>query len=141
MRKEEITKLIVERAKRFGPDNHQQIKQLTFVLEKSDPCEIFYGLYMVFLSESSQAFAQQELAGKLLFILKPKLSLELAPLIEGVLENWNVSVEELPYYFRDVFGIELVSTAIECINADELNELQQKNLETMKWWLGLSVKA
>lgn len=138
MQKEEITKLIIECAKTFGPDNPQQIKQLAFVLGKSDPREVFYGLYMVFLSEPLQAFGQQELAGKLLFMLKPKLNLELAPLIEGALENWNVSIEELPFYFRDVFGIELVSTAIKSINTSELNELQKNGLKTMKWWLRLS---
>ncbi len=138
MQKEEITKLIIERAKTFGPDNPQQIKQLAFALGKSDPCEVFFGLYMVFLSEPSQAFGQQELAGKLLFLLKPELNLELAPLIEGALENWNVSVEELPFYFRDIFGIELVSSAINSINICELNELQKNGIKTMKWWLRLS---
>lgn len=140
MQKEEITKLIIERTKTFGPDNPQQIKQLAFVLSKSDPCEVFYGLYMIFLSEPSQAFGQQELAGKLLFMLqpKPKLNLELAPLIQGALENWNVSIEEFPFYFRDVFGVELVSSAIKSINTSELNELQKNGLKTMKWWLRLS---
>jgi hypothetical protein len=137
MNREEITKLIIERAKRFGPDNHQQIKQLSFALSKSDPEEVFYGLYMVFLTESPQPFPQQELAGKLLFILKPKVNLELAPVIECVLENWDVSVEELPFYFRDIFGIELVSASIGSIGSNEMNEVQRKNLETMKWWLRL----
>jgi hypothetical protein len=137
MKREEIAKLVIERAKRFGPDNLQQIKQLSFALSKSDPDKVFYGLYMVFLAESSQPFPQQELAGKLLFILKPKVILELAPVIERALENWDVSVEELPFYFRDVFGIESVSVSLGSISANEINEVQRKNLETMKWWLRL----
>ena len=63
MHREEITDLIVERAKKFGPYNPQQLKQLDFVLSKSDPEEVFYGLYMVFISAPYQAFAPQELAG------------------------------------------------------------------------------
>lgn len=138
MRREKITELIVERANKFGPYNPQQLKQLDFVLSKLDPEEVFYGLYMVFISAPCQAFAPQELAGKLLVSVKPELKLDLAPLIVGVLENWNVSVEELPLYFRDICGIESLSVAIESINSYELNENQKNGLKTMKWWLGLS---
>lgn len=138
MHREEITELIVERANKFGPYNPQQLKQLDFVLNKSDPEEVFYGLYMVFISAPYQAFAPQELAGKLLVSVKPKLKLDLVPLIISVLENWNVSVEELPLYFRDICGIEALSVSIESINSNELNESQKSGLKTMKWWLGLS---
>jgi hypothetical protein len=138
MLREEIKNLVVERAKKYGPNNPQQIKQLSFVLGKTEPEEVFYGLYEVFITVPGQDFESQELAGKLLYRVKPKLYLELVPLITNVLENWNVSVEELPFYFRDLCGIDVVSKAISAINTSGLNETELKSLDTMKWWLRLT---
>jgi len=138
MLREEIKNLVVERAKKYGPNNPQQIEQLSFVLGKADPEEFFYGLYDVFLTVSGQDYESQGLAGKLLFRVKPKLYLELVPLLTNILENWNVSVEELPFYFRDLCGINVVAKAIGSINTADLNETQLNGLDTMKWWLRLT---
>lgn len=138
MLRNEITELIVERANKYGPNNPQQIKQLSFSLAKVDSEEVFYGLYEVFKSIPGQDYMSQELAGKILFKVRPRLHLDLIPIIQGVLNNWNVSVEQLPYYFRDLCGIEVVAQAIERIDIAELNEKQKNSLETMKWWLRLT---
>jgi len=138
MHRDEITELIVERANKYGPNNPQQIKQLSFYLAKVDPEEVFHGLYGVFKSIPSQDYMSQELAGKILSKVMPRLYLDLVPLIKGVLENWNVSIEQLPFYFRDLCGIEVVAKAIERIDSAELNANQKNSLETMKWWLRLT---
>jgi hypothetical protein len=138
MLRNEIKELIVERANKYGPNNPQQIKQLSLSLAKADPEEVFYGLDEVFKSIPGQDYMSQELAGKILFKVRPRLYLDLVPLITGILENWNVSVEQLPFYFRDLCGIEVVAKAIENIDTAELNEIQKNSLETMKWWLRLT---
>lgn len=138
MLRDEITKLVLERAHKYGPNNRQQIKQLSLALRKVDPEEAFFGLYDVVVSVPGQDYQSQEFAGKILLNVMPRLYLDLVPLITKVLGNWNLSVEELLFYFRDLCGIEVVSSAIQNIDTTELNEIQLRGLETMKWWLRLS---
>jgi len=49
-----IIEKIRESADRFGTDNPQQIKQLTFACEKSSDSELFFGLFSFFFNPSLQ---------------------------------------------------------------------------------------
>lgn len=138
MDREEITQKIIEVSKRYGHNNPQQFKQLSFVFRKKyEREEVFYGIYNVFLKDEDFKYCQQELAGKLLVNVRPKVFLDLPKIIKDVLNTWDVSIEELPLYLKDLCGIDRVSTAIDIVSELDLNATEAKSLDTMKWWLGL----
>lgn len=70
----------------------------------------------------------------LLETLKPKSQKDIKEILKRTLKNWDKSIEQVPFWFRDNYGIESIKLAFENI---ELSEIEADNLKTMKWWLGI----
>jgi len=123
---------------------HWRPREVSLALEKLGEEVVFDALYGVFLDKSrgERHFSDQEIAGKMLFELQPKIDRELKPLVRDCLENWNLSVEELPFYFRDVFGKESLELVVNQIETSEvLTEYESRAIKTIRWWCGLEENA
>ena len=132
---EDIYAKVIISADRFGGNNFQQVKQLIFWLSKCKPQEVFEGLFKIFLLEDKY-LQRQELAGNLLFQIKPKAKFNLLEKLFSCLETYNLSVEELPWYFVDIFGKEYVLNTLNIINNKNfLSNKAKRSLETIKWWV------
>lgn len=137
MDREEIYDLVIDIADRKGSTDAQMLKHLKQKLEKLPVEELFYGLYKVFLSNEKDYFNRQQLAGKMLFKIRPSLRFDLPKVIKDCLSTYNLSIEELPFYLRDLCGIERVKLAISQVEDMPLNESEKNSLETFKFWLKL----
>ena len=123
---------------------HWRPREVSLALEKLGGEIIFDALYGVFLDKSrgERHFTDQEIVGKMLYELQPKTSKGLKSLVRDCLENWNLSVEELPFYFRDVFGKEKLEFVVNQIESNEaLNEYESKAIKTIRWWCKLKSNA
>jgi hypothetical protein len=87
-------------------------------------------------SNPEWAFTNQEIAGRLLRDICPPCVRPLNDVLQSIASTWNVSVEQLPFYLRDVFGSEAVVEAADKLAGEyPKNSRESRALETVKWWL------
>jgi hypothetical protein len=77
----------------------------------------------------------QEFAGKVLENINPKSQKDAVEVLQRVLQNWNKSVEQFPFWLRNNYGIDKLK---EVFAELELNEIEKDKLNTIKWWLQLN---
>ena len=137
MEADRITQKIIEKGKRVGSRNPQEYRLLHRKLSHSSRKDTFFGLISVFQQplDADAVFPCQELAGRLLLGLKPKCYLEPEQIIESVLETYNASIEELPWYLAEKHGMETVLDAIEQVESKPISDRGKKVLNTFRYWL------
>jgi len=131
---DKIFQSVTESADKYGAHNPQQEKQLLFVLKKCEGQEIYRGLINVFLEKHNNISQRQELAGKLLYSLAPDTDKNYKNDIISCLGNYELSVEQLPYFFIKKLGKNGFEELINKIQVKELSEREKEALETMKYW-------
>jgi hypothetical protein len=121
-----------------GGLNPQQFKQLQLALVRVPKEDVFESLYSIFLDESrpEKRFQDQSYAGKLLLAEKPPCFREPLCAIRDVLGNWDVSIEELPWYFAALYGTQSVCRMLVQLALEQLTHEQRNDLITFGWWLG-----
>src|SRR5262245_43533029 len=83
-----------------------------------------------------EAYRDQEVAGNLLVALTPEPRQPLEEILAAVAPTWNLSVEQLPFYLRDVFGREAVVEASQRLAGRfPPDSRQARALLTVSWWL------
>ena len=94
----------------------QRLLQLIQFLNNIDHEIIVEGVMKVFenTDRPNMTFQDQEFAGQILQKIKPKSKKDLTELLTRTLENWDKSVEQLPFWFCDNYGIDFVTDT--CIN-------------------------
>ncbi|MDG9667574.1 hypothetical protein ONV78_07520 [Hahella sp. CR1] len=137
MNQDEIRQLIIQSADARGYTNRLLIKELRSQLTPCDPSELFNGLYSLFLSDDSNYKNRQELAGRLLYKLYPRLHLDLRRVIKDCLATYYICVQELPLYLVLLCGIERVVMVVNELAATELTERERISLDVFKFWLGM----
>jgi len=136
MDRNEIRERVLASADRFGAGNQQQFRLLGSLLSKCQPAETSAALLSVFtdLPRDDKHFQRQELAGRLLEKMKPLTSFDLEATARAALPNYNPSIEQLPYHFVRVHGLQAVLDTLEKIALTaEARELSC--IKTMQWWL------
>ncbi|GAB1266626.1 hypothetical protein [Aurantivibrio infirmus] len=132
-----IVEKIRDSADKYGDSNPQQMKQLLFGCEKASERELFFGVFSFYYDPELQenSFARQEVAGKILFKLKPACPVELDGFIYAIPKYWNLSIEEVPWYLCKVFGKNEVEAflkeLIPSVNDGEL----QRSFKTLLFWV------
>ena len=131
-----IVNKIKHSADKYGSSNPQQLEQLSLICSKAPEREIFFGLFSFFCDENLQnnQFQRQELAGKILLKITPASSLELDASVYASAQKWNRSIEELPWYWCNVFGTkEVINFLTNLIPSVEDKEIEE-NINTMLFW-------
>ncbi len=97
---------------------------------------LFDALFSAFTQQPPVPLAEQEPPGEYLFELKPRGAQDLQSLIRASLAGWNLSIEQLPFYFRDAYGIELVLRALEGLDQEPtLAHVEREALRAYRFWL------
>lgn len=135
--KERIIQKIYWAVDRYGRFHPQQYSQIASVLRKLDSAEVFEILYTVLtnVDRPTTRFEDQEFAGRLLLDLQPTCTLELTEAIQGLLKGYNFSIEELPWYFAQQYGKQVVLEILEKLRTELTCEQQQQSIKTWEWWL------
>jgi hypothetical protein len=104
-------------------------------LNKVDHEVIVEGVIKVFeTNRPGSLYWDQEFAGRILAAINPKSRRDLKEILKRTLLTWDKSIEQLPFWFRDNYGLENARETFD--NTDLTNEEKEK-LETMKFWLQL----
>jgi hypothetical protein len=77
-------------------------------------------------------------AALLLHQIKPACPVPCREALRGLLGNWDVSIEEVPWYLRDVFGRQRVQDAIAGLLREPLSDAEVRRLQTVEYWLGVT---
>ncbi len=134
-----VAEEVSTRARRYGGSNRQQRKYLLSRLEKLHANEVVPALLSIFARtadpESETAYGEQELAGHLLLFGRHSCPVPLRDALLILLEGWNVSIEELPWYLAREFGREAVRSCIAGLLESHISEHQQDILRTLDFWV------
>lgn len=132
----EVHHLIVDRARRHGSRNRQDLLHLKQKLSKVEAEELFWGLLQPFLMPAtSDSYDVQALSAHLLLCLNPPCPSVLEGLIHQTLPNYNLSVEELPWYLAKQFGADMLRAKLENVSGGIEADIPPKTIETFKYWL------
>ncbi len=116
-----------------------RIRQLIKILDKVDQEIIVDGVIKVFETNRPDSLNQdQEFAGRVLMTTNPKSKRDLKEILKRTLTTWDKSVEQLPFWFRDNYGLEKVRDTFDNIS---LTDNEKEKLETMKFWLQLKAAS
>jgi len=105
---------------------------------KNEKSSIVLDVLMSVFTETCKKNSQyqvQEVAGGCLWKLKPKYRRDFRGDIRLILHYWDVSVEELPWYFAIAVGIDVIQKEIESILGEDITEYESKKANTILYWL------
>lgn len=116
-----------------------RLRQFIKILNKVDQEIIVDGVIKVFETNRPDSLYQdQEFAGRILATINPKSKRELREIVERTLLTWDKSVEQLPLWFRDNYGLNKV---LETLDNIDLTANERQKSETMKFWLRLKAAS
>jgi hypothetical protein len=110
-----------------------QLRMMVQRVSRDQRAETLLGVF----SDPSRGYGEQNVAGNLLLDLLPQPRQSLDVILTATATSWNVSVEQLPFFLRDVFGREAVIEAAKRLSKQHPPESREaRALETVVWWLG-----
>jgi hypothetical protein len=114
-----------------------RIRQLINILDKVNDEIIISGIIKIFKNTKrpNTEYVDQKYAGKILNLIKPKTDIDLIIILKATAENWNKSVEELPFWLKENYGITLLKNKLVEFENQNLNDIESEKLKIMKWWL------
>jgi hypothetical protein len=130
---------IIEEVKKSVERHHcskQRYQQLKMSLSKADSLLTGDALldYWCTLDDPDTQFEAQQFVASLLFALNPCTSVTLSRILRR-LSNWNLSVEEFPWYLATQFGEEQVLLELRILE-DSLRDIAYaRAAETVRRWL------
>jgi hypothetical protein len=136
---EDLKNEILESVDKIEEIGDLRIRQLIKILAKVNDEIIIEGVIEVIENEkrTEKIYLDQKNAGRILKELNPKTDSNAELILNRILKNWNKSVEEIPFWLRDNYGIETLKNIFSILSDKNLTELELDKLKTMKWWLGI----
>lgn len=116
----------------------QRLQKLMLKLREEDSSTVLDGLLGIFFENSDNHFRSQAAAGGLLWTLKLKYQRTLREDLRKSLQSWDVSIEELPWYFAEAVGIEKVREEVKSLLAETLEEPAKGRAKAYLYWLSAS---
>ena len=132
---------VVDRDDLLETDNEEdfwlELSELMLKLKQENPDIVFEALIGIFRNKSrpGSIYRDQYAAGGLLWKLKPKYNGNLRKDIIRSFENWDLSIETLPWYFAEVAGKERVCDELKQIKTQSSNENHVILADGFLYWL------
>jgi hypothetical protein len=101
-------------------------------ISKLNPTEAFEILYPI--ASNTQCDGPAYRAACLLFLVNPVCPITCTDAIRMLLSNWDVSIEEVPWYLAVQFGKDAIRQAIDSFADEQLEHDQIIRLTTIKYW-------
>lgn len=114
-----------------------RIRQLIKILPKISDQIIVEGIIKIFESDQRKGkwYLDQEFAGKVLNLIKPKSKKDSKELLKRILKNWDKSIEQLPIWFAQIYGFNGIMTALSDLENSGISNLEKDKINTMKYWI------
>ena len=115
-----------------------RMRQLAMILLKVDDKIVLEGLIQ--LIETKEDFREQECCGLIFEKVDPKPDFKLDYFLKRILENWNKSIEQIPFWVKRQYHLEEVKKGIQDFEKNDLSEVERDKLKTLRWWIGLDIE-
>jgi hypothetical protein len=122
----EIVRLIIS-----NPD--RELGPLAQRLRREDSSLVFQSLFS--FAAHSQRLGPAAGAAWLLHRVSPKCPIPCRDAIREMLTDWDVSIEELPFYLADQFGTQQVLTTVDELELSITDKTQLTMLSVIRYWI------
>jgi hypothetical protein len=109
--------------------------QLCERLREMDSSAVFEAIFPVAAAAQSKGPAYR--AACLLFVLKPGCPIPCKEAIRALLPDWDISIEEVPWYLALWFGRETMREAVAELGKEPLDQEQRVRLNTVQYWIDI----
>jgi hypothetical protein len=107
----------------------QQVREQVRNLGNTQQFDILFPLAV-----KSQDHAPSCPAAELLWEFSPACPLSCEKAVQALLDEWDVSIEEVPFYLAACYGVPRMKEAVERVGTT-LGEGKRDRLETIAYWL------
>jgi len=104
-----------------------KLQDLRILREHYGEAGLFDVLFSTFTQDPPLPRSAQAMMGTYLRKLKPCATEELGSLVQASLRGWDVRVAQLPYYFREAYGMELLRPVLDRLGADASLSARERN--------------
>jgi len=132
-----VVSKIYDAARATGRVDRQRLTQWIEILRQRPEDEVFDALIGVFcnVDREDKYFVAQEYAGRILLALKPPCSRDIQDVIKRTLATWDLSVEQLPWYFAEIVGLEAVLRVLDVLDTQVSSQQERDAIRTFPFWL------
>jgi hypothetical protein len=132
-----VVSKIYDAADTTGRVDRQRLTQWIEILRQRPGDEVFEALIGVFCNvhREDKLFVAQEYAGRILLALKPPCSRDIQDVIKRTLATWDLSVEQLPWYFAEIVGLEAVLRVLDVLDTQVSSQQERDAIRTFRFWL------
>lgn len=134
---DEIKQEIYLSSDKFEDIRDLRIRQLIKILKNVPDEIIIEGIIKIFEGDQREStwFIDQEFSGKILENIKPKSKNDATGLLKRVLKNWDKSIEQLPNWFKENYGLNGIMTALSDLENSNISYIEKDKINTMKYWI------
>lgn len=115
-----------------------RIRQLHKILNKVSDEIIIDAVIQIFENKNRDKtlYLDQLYAGQILAQINPKSTIDLKLILNKTLDNWNKSINDLPYWLVKNYSKEILKNELLTISNHPLKSNEMKdNAKTMMWWI------
>lgn len=87
------------------------------------------------ISVKAQWNAPSAPAAQLLRELSPVCPLSCEEAVRALLSDWDISIEEVPFYIAARFGVARVRQAVDRLASERLADSEMRNLKAVSYWI------
>ncbi len=117
----------------FDRDPEKELAELAERLRRADGGEAFRALFPT--ACHSQLLGPAAGAAWLLRRVNPRCPISCLEATRALLIDWDISIEEVPFYLAEQFGTAAVREAVSVLRTSSRDENQLVNLSTIEYWL------
>jgi hypothetical protein len=97
------------------------------------PDELVFGAFFP-IAVRTQLHGPALGAASVLFVVRPACPIPCQEAIRAMLDDWDISIEEVPWYIADCFGKDTTLNTIDELNQKDLTRKQRASLSTVRYW-------
>lgn len=116
----------------------RDLPELIHALKSVDPKLVFDTLFPISIRPQGGPNGPVAFSAHALHALNPPCLIELSTAIAMLAENWDVSIEQVPWYLANQFGAEELYRCIDNALETETDEIAHKRLEIARYWVPLN---
>ena len=130
-----IARVVATKSRRELPDTVRD-------LSAANPILLFDTLFPIAASKQCKENGPVAYSAVALHAANPPCSITCDEALSMMVEReWDISIEEVPWYLANEFGVESVLKSVQEMGVKTIDEDAQVRLKTVRYWVGLNPPA
>ena len=99
---------------------------------------IFNALFPIAIREQAVGSGPVALSAYVLYSLNPTCGFSVEEAVSSLLDSWDISIEEVPWYLANQFGRDAVLESVGKIRAEQTDPTVATRLRVIEYWVRLN---